>query len=560
MLTLLLRSLRSRRYKEEADACLKGPLGNNADGGVESTDYSGINFEYSGYNGVGGVLGNEYVQLTGVTNSVLMMKAFGYGAGEFTVSYEFYEDPPAGEVATDPSVHWLASKNNKIAKTDIYTDVPEDTLVVRRGGSFEFLIYGGADASLTGSMVTPTLTGKVADDPSYSEDPRAEDGSFDVEYHDEAYPADQVAWTYTNDGANRLMVKGTFLSTAPVGELDLSVAVSIPVMSSAVRSRGVAAAPRVVIGHKTASAATSVVVLFDPANSEDQVYTTAANRAEYIDNEVGLVWQGMSDNNNGFKWSYNQFEYANLQIAVDRLFRMPVADRGNPVLISRHLTYSIGADVCYGKWGEGSYTTGRPSGGYTCAKTDTPTSKKCITPDDWRDSTSLFELHRVVDKPVQYCQCFVYAAITTTIGRALGIPTRPVTTFQSAHDTDKNRAIEKFYQVGDDGFFNPLESMPTGDSVWSFHVWNEMYFKRPEFDYDECRAMGFSASKSKKGCANGWQAVDATPQENSIGGSGVAAGEGHNQMGPASVALVKAYVAAAMRTEAGERAKRVRAK
>jgi len=142
--------------------------------------------------------------------------------------------------------------------------------------------------------------------------------------------------------------------------------VNVPIMSAGVRSRGTAAVAPSVIGHRTASATTNVVVLFDAANSEDAVYTTASNRAEYVDNTEGLVWQGLSDNNNGFKWSFNQFDYANLQIAFDRMFRMPVADRGNPVLVSRHLSYSIGADICYGKWGEGSYTTGRPSGGYKC--------------------------------------------------------------------------------------------------------------------------------------------------------------------------------------------------
>ena len=37
--------------------------------------------------------------------------------------------------------------------------------------------------------------------------------------------------------------------------------------------------------------------------------------------------------------------------------------------------------------------------------------------------------------------------VMTTIGRALGIPTRPTTAFQSAHDTDRNRAIDKFYNA-----------------------------------------------------------------------------------------------------------------
>jgi hypothetical protein len=517
-------------YKEDADTCLKGPLGNNADGGVESTVYNDIKFEYSGYNGVGGKLGNEYVQLTGATNTPLLMKAFGYAAGSFEVEYEFYEVVPDDEEPPmDPSVHWLAAKNNKISGTDKFSDVPEDTVIVRRGSSFEFMVFGGHGVTLESSMVTPSLSAKVADSPdSFSGDPRDGASDFDVAYHDEAYPADQIAWTFENSADNRLLVKGTFLSTAPVGELDMSVTVVVPVETGGVRG-----------GSRTATATTSVVVLFDAANKDDQVYTTASNRAEYVDNTQGLVWQGLSDNNNGFKWDFNQFEFGNLQIAFDRLFRMPIADRGNPVLVSRHLSYSIGADVCYGKWGEGSYTTGKPSGGYTCSKSTAAGAKKCIVPDDWRDSTSLFALHRVVDKPVQYCQCFVYAAITTTIGRALGIPTRPVTTFQSAHDADKNRAIEKFYTVGDDGFFNPLEGAPTSDSVWSFHVWNEMYFTRPEFSYEDCRSFGFSARKAK-GCADGWQAVDATPQESSMGGSGVTPGVAHYQMGPASIALVKA--------------------
>jgi hypothetical protein len=79
--------------------------------------------------------------------------------------------------------------------------------------------------------------------------------------------------------------------------------------------------------------------------------------------------------------------------------------------------------------------------------------------------------HRAIgSKPVQYCQCFVYAAITTSIGRALGVPSRLVTTFQSAHDTGNDRAIEKFYQINGEAW-DPVDDAPLHDSVWSFHVW-----------------------------------------------------------------------------------------
>lgn len=39
------------------------------------------------------------------------------------------------------------------------------------------------------------------------------------------------------------------------------------------------------------------------------------------------------------------------------------------------------------------------------------------------------------------------------------------------------------------------------DSVWNFHVWNEVWMSRPDID----RMYG------------GWQAIDATPQESSGG-------------------------------------------
>ena len=111
--------------------------------------------------------------------------------------------------------------------------------------------------------------------------------------------------------------------------------------------------------------------------------SASTNRAEYVEMTEGLVWQGLSENNDGFLWSYDQYNVSNLEVALKCLRRMPIADRGDLTYVTRHLSYSVGADICYGKWGEGSYTTGRPSGGYRCSATETVAGSKgrCVEPD-----------------------------------------------------------------------------------------------------------------------------------------------------------------------------------
>ena len=53
------------------------------------TKYNGLTIEYSGYNGDGTGLGNEYIKITGTTKNRLIMKAFGYKAGTATIKYSW---------------------------------------------------------------------------------------------------------------------------------------------------------------------------------------------------------------------------------------------------------------------------------------------------------------------------------------------------------------------------------------------------------------------------------------------------------------------------------------
>ncbi|KAM4691827.1 LOW QUALITY PROTEIN: protein-glutamine gamma-glutamyltransferase 5-like [Rhinophrynus dorsalis] len=118
-------------------------------------------------------------------------------------------------------------------------------------------------------------------------------------------------------------------------------------------------------------------------------------------------------------------------------------------------------------------------------------------PSTWNGSVAILRLwDRSGCRPVRYGQCWVLAGVMCTVMRFLGIPTRSVTNFESAHDTNCSLTIDEYYdQTG-----KKLEKAE-GDSVWNFHVWNECWMARRDLrpGYD------------------GWQVLDATPQEISGG-------------------------------------------
>lgn len=208
-------------------------------------------------------------------------------------------------------------------------------------------------------------------------------------------------------------------------------------------------------------------------------------------------------------WIFGQFADSIMKICLELLDNSinykadapaDVAARSDPIYVGRVISAMINSQddqgVIWGNW-SGDY-----SGGFAPTHwTSSPTILK-----KWFDSGC---------KPVKYGQCWVFASVMCTVMRLFGIPTRVVTNFSSAHDTDRNLTIDKF--CDEDGF-----EMPMGqDSIWNFHVWVESWMKR--------------ADLAKDGRFDGWQVLDPTPQEHS---------DGIYCCGPASVkAILKGEVA-----------------
>ncbi|XP_016424423.1 protein-glutamine gamma-glutamyltransferase 5-like [Sinocyclocheilus rhinocerous] len=183
-------------------------------------------------------------------------------------------------------------------------------------------------------------------------------------------------------------------------------------------------------------------LLCNPWCPADSVFLQSEDlRTEYVRSDIGLLFKGSLGNIVSRPWSFDQND-----------------DKG----------------VLMGNWSN-DYSGG-------------------VSPSKWSGSADILRKWAETQfNPVKYGQCWVFAAVMCTVMRALGIPTRVVTNFNSAHDTNRNIVIEEYYsEMG--------EKLPIGrDSIWNFHVWVESWMKRPDL------GRGY----------DGWQVLDPTPQEKS---------------------------------------------
>ncbi len=68
------------------------PQGLMHSGEKQEIEYDGMKITWSGFNGVDGEKGHEYIKLSGVTTQMLILKVFGYESGEANVKYKWGKD------------------------------------------------------------------------------------------------------------------------------------------------------------------------------------------------------------------------------------------------------------------------------------------------------------------------------------------------------------------------------------------------------------------------------------------------------------------------------------
>ncbi|XP_018419794.1 PREDICTED: erythrocyte membrane protein band 4.2-like [Nanorana parkeri] len=223
------------------------------------------------------------------------------------------------------------------------------------------------------------------------------------------------------------------------------------------------------------------MMLFNPWCEDDPVYLhNEAERREYVLSEDGIIYLGTESHAQPQPWHFGQFEEDIPEICIWLLDTNPryqetpekhYIKRNDPVYICQMIGDMIGQ-----KDDEDRVA-------FMCGNE--------ILSYKWISSIPVLRQWFQKGSQTVYGQHWVFAAVLCTVLRCLGIPTRIVTNYNSAHNTEESLRKDVYYN--ENGARIHRSRL---DSIWHFHVWNECWMERKDL------FKGFG----------GWQVLDATAQ------------------------------------------------
>ncbi|XP_009686105.2 protein-glutamine gamma-glutamyltransferase 4 [Struthio camelus] len=356
----------------------------------------------------------------------------------------------AGTQLKVTGVDFLKSQNTRLHHTDAYDN---KSLVVRRGQGFQLKLTFNRDLSTTDKV---KLQFTIGDKPMKT--------LGTLMCLNVRSGKDYKGWraTIIKSSSNECQVAVTSPADAIVGKYCLEVMTE----SNTYKPENDA-----------------VYLLFNPWCQADTVFMAGdAEKNEYVLNDTGYMYVGSANYIYSRPWNFGQFEEFILDACMYLLdqSKLKLGTRRDPVAVSRAMSALVNANddrgVLFGNW-SGVYTGG-------------------TSPVTWIGSVSILQQYYKKKKSVRYGQCWVFSGVLTTVMRCLGIPARSVSNFDSAHDTQEDLRVDVYLNENGEQLNNLSQ-----DSIWNFHVWNDVWMKRPDLP------AGF----------DGWQTIDSTPQEQSQG-------------------------------------------
>ena len=192
-----------------------------------------------------------------------------------------------------------------------------------------------------------------------------------------------------------------------------------------------------------------VVVLFNAWSTNDTVYMEDDQlRKEYVLNHRGKLYIG---DLYGTPWNLALYRPDCLRAVLfllENKSKLTFEQKRDPIQVAREMSALVNVQDEYG------VIVGRWDGVYDDGK----------NPSFWRGSGEILQqYYKTEGQPVKYGQCWVFSGVLLTVLRILGIPSRSVTNFSSAHDTNRNRTIDEYYDESNE----KVRYLSTGaDSIW----------------------------------------------------------------------------------------------